>query len=52
MLDAFLFLFVMGMLALGLRKPFIWVLAYLYIDIVAPQNRRSAGRLCRSCPCR
>lgn len=38
MLDAFLFLFVMGMLALGLRKPFIWVLAYLYIDILAPQK--------------
>lgn len=38
MLDAFLFLFVMGMLALGLRKPFVWVLAYLYIDIVAPQK--------------
>ncbi|MCB5425554.1 putative O-glycosylation ligase, exosortase A system-associated [Altererythrobacter sp. CC-YST694] len=38
MLDAFLFLFVMGLLALGLRKPFIWVLAYLYIDIVAPQK--------------
>lgn len=38
MLDAFLFLFVMGMLALGLRRPFIWVLAYLYIDIVAPQK--------------
>jgi len=38
MLDACLFLFVMGLLALGLRKPFIWVLAYLYIDIVAPQK--------------
>jgi len=38
MLDAFLFLFVMGLLAVGLRKPFIWVLAYLYIDIVAPQK--------------
>ncbi|WEK45317.1 MAG: DUF5935 domain-containing protein [Candidatus Andeanibacterium colombiense] len=38
MLDAFLFLFVMGLLALGLRRPFIWVLAYLYIDIVAPQK--------------
>ena len=38
MLDAFLFLFVMGVLALGLRRPFIWVLAYLYIDIVAPQK--------------
>jgi probable O-glycosylation ligase (exosortase A-associated) len=38
MLDAFLFLFVLGMLALGLRRPFVWVLAYLYIDIVAPQK--------------
>jgi len=38
MLDAFLFLFVMGLLVLGLRRPFIWVLAYLYIDIVAPQK--------------
>lgn len=38
MLDAFLFLFVMGLLALGLRRPFVWVLAYLYIDIVAPQK--------------
>jgi probable O-glycosylation ligase (exosortase A-associated) len=38
MLDAFLFLFVLGMLALGLKRPFIWVLAYLYIDIVAPQK--------------
>ncbi len=38
MLDAFLFLFVMGLFALGLRKPFLWVLAYLYIDIVAPQK--------------
>lgn len=26
------------MLALGLRRPFIWVLAYLYIDILAPQK--------------
>lgn len=38
MLDAFLFLFVLGFLAAGLRQPFIWVLAYLYIDIVAPQK--------------
>jgi len=38
MLDAFLFLFVLGFLALGLRKPFIWVLAYLYIDVIAPQK--------------
>lgn len=38
MLDLFLFLFVMGLLALGLRNPFIWVLAYVYIDIVVPQK--------------
>lgn len=38
MLDGFLFLFVLGLLALGLRRPYIWVLAYLYIDIVAPQK--------------
>jgi hypothetical protein len=38
MLDAFLFLFALGLLALGLRRPFVWVLTYLYIDIVAPQK--------------
>ena len=38
MLDIFLFLFVLGMLLVGLRKPFVWVLAYLYIDIIAPQK--------------
>ena len=38
MLDACLFLFVLGLFALGLRRPFIWVLAYLYIDIIAPQK--------------
>ncbi|MBX7481801.1 DUF5935 domain-containing protein [Qipengyuania qiaonensis] len=38
MLDAALFLTVMGMFLLGLRRPFIWVLAYLYIDILAPQK--------------
>ena len=38
MLDLFLTGFVMGLLALGLRRPFIWVLAYLYVDIVAPQK--------------
>ncbi|MCW1401246.1 DUF5935 domain-containing protein [Novosphingobium sp. MW5] len=30
--------FVLGLIGLGLRRPFIWVLAYLYIDIVAPQK--------------
>ena len=38
MLDLALFLSVIGMFLLGLRKPFIWVLAYLYIDILAPQK--------------
>ncbi|MCA0909993.1 DUF5935 domain-containing protein [Qipengyuania gaetbuli] len=38
MLDLALFLVVIGMFLLGLRKPFIWVLAYLYIDILAPQK--------------
>jgi probable O-glycosylation ligase (exosortase A-associated) len=31
-------LYVVAFLALGVRKPFLWVLAYLYIDIVAPQK--------------
>jgi probable O-glycosylation ligase (exosortase A-associated) len=30
--------FVLGLLALGLRRPFLWVLAYLYVDILAPQK--------------
>ncbi len=30
--------FVLAFLGLGLRRPFIWVLAYLYVDIVAPQK--------------
>ncbi|MEE8231326.1 MAG: DUF5935 domain-containing protein, partial [Qipengyuania citrea] len=38
MLDAALFLFVMTLFLLGLRRPFVWVLAYLYIDILAPQK--------------
>ena len=38
MLDVALFLTVMAMFLLGLRRPFIWVLAYLYIDILAPQK--------------
>ncbi len=29
--------FFVFLLAAGLRKPFIWILCYLYIDIVAPQ---------------
>ena len=38
MLDAALFLFVCTFLVLGLRRPFVWVLAYLYVDILAPQK--------------
>ena len=38
MLDAALFGFVALLLALGLRRPFLWVLAYVYIDIIAPQK--------------
>ncbi len=30
--------FVFTLFALGLRRPFLWVLAYLYIDILAPQK--------------
>jgi O-antigen ligase len=30
--------YVLAMLALGFRRPFVWVLAYLYIDILAPQK--------------
>lgn len=30
--------FLVALLALGLRRPFLWVLAYAYIDIVSPQR--------------
>lgn len=38
MLDLALLAFVGLFLALGLRRPFFWVLAYIYIDIVSPQK--------------
>lgn len=38
MLDLVLIAFIGLFLALGLKRPFIWVLAYIYIDIVAPQK--------------
>lgn len=38
MLDLVLIAFVALMLVLGLKRPFIWVLLYIYIDIVAPQK--------------
>ena len=37
MLDIAFAAYLVGLLLLGLRRPFIWVLAYLYVDIVAPQ---------------
>ena len=38
MLDLALTLFLGALLVMGLRRPFIWVLAYLYVDIFAPQK--------------
>lgn len=38
MTDLGLTAFVFGLIALGLRRPFLWVLAYLYVDILAPQK--------------
>ena len=38
MIDLALFAFVMAFLALGVARPFLWVLAYIYIDILAPQK--------------
>ena len=36
MLDLSLFLFLIAFLAIGFRRPYIWVLAYLYVDVLAP----------------
>lgn len=38
MLDLALFGFVAAFIAVGFRRPFVWVLAYCYIDILAPQK--------------
>ncbi len=38
MLDLFFTGFLLALLGLGLRRPFFWVLAYLYVDILAPQK--------------
>lgn len=38
MRDLFFILFLAGMFGLGLRRPFILVLVYSYIDIVSPQR--------------
>lgn len=36
-LDLAITLFTLAFLALGFRKPFLWVLAFLYIDTLSPQ---------------
>ena len=38
MLDLAITGFTLALLVLGFRRPFIWVLAYLYIDILSPQK--------------
>lgn len=38
MLDLALTAFACLLLALGLRRPFVWVLAYIYVDVLAPQK--------------
>lgn len=38
MLDLFFLAFIGYVLMLGLRRPFLWVLLYVYIDILAPQR--------------
>lgn len=38
MIDIIFLAFIGFILVLGLRRPFLWVLAYAYIDILAPQK--------------
>ncbi len=38
MLDLAFLAFIGFVLVLGLRRPFLWVLLYVYIDIIAPQR--------------
>ncbi len=38
MTDLALLSFIAAFLALGLRRPFLWVLTYIYIDTLAPQD--------------
>jgi len=37
-LDLVLAAFLAALLLMGLKRPFLWVLAYIYVDIVAPQK--------------
>lgn len=38
MRDIFFVIFLAGFLSLGIRRPYLFVLGYVYIDIVAPQR--------------
>ncbi|MCW1431832.1 putative O-glycosylation ligase, exosortase A system-associated [Novosphingobium sp. JCM 18896] len=38
MTDYTFFLFFCGFVALGFKRPFLWVLCYCYVDIVSPQK--------------
>jgi probable O-glycosylation ligase (exosortase A-associated) len=38
MIDVVFLAFIAFVLVLGLRRPFLWVLLYVYIDILAPQR--------------
>lgn len=38
MIDVILLAFIGYVLMLGLRRPYLWVLLYIYIDILAPQR--------------
>ncbi|WP_271079252.1 putative O-glycosylation ligase, exosortase A system-associated [Aurantiacibacter sp. MUD61] len=38
MRDILLFAFIAAMLTMGFKRPFLWVLLYIYVDIVAPQK--------------
>ncbi|AWW73388.1 putative O-glycosylation ligase, exosortase A system-associated [Erythrobacter sp. KY5] len=38
MIDLFLIAFIGYVLVLGIKRPFLWVLLYIYIDILAPQR--------------
>lgn len=38
MLELALLAFWSGLMALGLKRPFLWVMAYIYVDLFAPQR--------------
>ena len=38
MTEGFLLAFVAAILVMGLRRPFLWVLLYLYVDILSPNK--------------